>query len=501
MTVDEIIRAKQQIVEFKKEKIRRLARNGSFIAFIQYTKPDYELNWHHRELIKVLNQFIQKKIKRLMIFCPPRHGKSELVSRRLPAYLHGLYPNAELMVATYNADLAGDMTKDVQRIMDRKEYQEIFPNSKITPEGKVTKYKRTLEEHELLPIQDLNGKLTYLKGKYRAQGIGGSFSGRGADFIIIDDPIKNREDADSKVIREGVWKFYTSTLRSRQEGEGGILLTMTRWHEDDLAGKLLRQAQSNPDADQWVVVKLPAIKEDDEVSKYYIDNRLLGEALWPSKFNEKILNSTRAVNSRDWYALYQQVPTAESGNIFKKEWFKFYNSIPPKFDQMIQSWDFAVKDKSGNDYSVGQVWGRIGTNKYLLYQVRGHWPFPQACEKLLMVSKTYPNAYKKLIEAKANGPAVKQTVDRYVTGIVEVEPRGDKVARAHAVSPELESGHVWFPHQDIAPWINEFINELCAFPNGTNDDQVDAFTQAIDELRKPNAFVNPSAGHGSGIVF
>lgn len=487
---DESLKAHQLLVD--------KARDGGLLAFTLLTKPDYSTNWHHKALCKVLNKFIKKEIKRLIVQMPPRHGKSELVSRRLPALLHGLFPDDEIMVATYNSELAGDMTTDVQRIMDRKEYHEIFPNSRITPEGTLSKYARNASEHELLPRVSTDGTTHYYRGKYRAQGIGGSFSGRGADWILLDDPIKNRDDADSKTYRENVWKFYSSTLRTRLEGEGSILLTMTRWHVDDLCGKLLKLAKSDPLADQWTVVRFPAIKDDHE-NPY--DQRELGEALWRDKFNEKWLEGARAAGSRDWSALYQQRPTSEEGNIFKATWFKQYMVMPTKFDQIIQSWDFSVKDKHSSDFNVGTVWGRIGNDKYLIHMERGRWPFPTACQKLLDVSRQFKGAHKKLIEAKANGPAIKQTVDKYVTGIIEVEPRGDKVARANAVAPEVESGHVWLPHPQIAPWIHDFITEMCEFPHSQYDDIVDSATMALDELRKSYAVYAPYSGHGSGHIF
>lgn len=747
-----------------RDLLKAKARSGGLLAFTLYTKLDYQTNWHHKKLCKYLNLFIKGHIKRLMVFMPPRHGKSELVSRRLPALLHGLYPNAELMAATYNSELAGDMTTDIQRIMDRKEYHELFPRSRITPEGTLSKYARNATEHELLPIVN-DGIPIYFNGKYRAQGIGGSFSGRGANWILIDDPIKNRDDADSKTYRENVWKFYTSTLRTRLEGEGSILLTMcmtgdtfvlmadgtknpirdlkvgdeiatydngkiststiknwkcqgpdsvfriktssgifvkanerhpflvcrngalewvrlrdlrvndkmmragvsgsvnlvphldvenrqsvraivsptiikldghqgldlhpliqnhgeqqnfaidteltnksttqcspikaeiaqsveppplsestcqsigreysaltttiiqgkfadsfamnailssstvtpkkscsellntyeftldeiveiseagiedvfdiqvnrtenfianglvshnTRWHEDDLAGRLLKLAKSDPEADQWIVVKFPAIKDDVDNPD---DPRQISDALWPDKFNEQWLMGARKAGSRDWSALYQQKPTSEDGNIFKAGWFRYYKVVPQRFDQIIQSWDFAVKDKTGSDYNVGTVWGRLGAHKYLLHMERGRWSFPAACQKVIDVSRMFPSGYKKLIEGKANGPAVKQTLDRQVSGIVEVEPRGDKIARANAVSPEVESGNVWLPEPQIAPWIHDYVSEMCEFPNSTHDDIVDSTTMALDELRKANTLYMPTAGHGSGTIF
>ena len=483
-----------------KEKLYRIrAQEGSILHYTKYTFPGYQVNWHHRLLAKYLDQFIQKKIKRLMIFMPPRHGKSELTSRRLPSLLHGLYPNDEIIGASYNNDLAGDMTVDIQRILERKEFKDIFPEVRITPDGSKTSYTRSRNEHEIIPYQDPEDKLWKMfQGSYKSSGVGGSFTGRGANWILLDDLIKNREDADSFAYREKLWKWYQSTIRSRLEGEGSILLTMTRWHDDDIAGRLLALAESDPDADQWTVLTLPAICENFDNPE---DPRMIGEPLWPSKFDEKALSATKASSgSREWSALYQQSPMTDGGNIVKEEWIKYYTELPKRFDSIIQSWDFATKDKATSDFTVGQVWGRIGVDKYLIASKRGRFDFPTACQKLLDLTAENPKAHKKLVESKANGPAVVQTLKSKVTGLVEVEPRGDKTARLHAVSPEFESGKVFIPSPEWQPWVKEFVRELLMFPNGSNDDQVDTATQALDELRKAGPLYLPISGH-SGTLY
>jgi predicted phage terminase large subunit-like protein len=474
------------------------ARAGGIKAFVSLTFPEYEWSWHHVLTCHYLNKFIKGEIKRLMIFEPPRHGKSELTSRRLPALIHGLYPHDEILAVSYNSELASDMTVDVQRIMDTEVFRHIFPHAQITPEGKASKYKRTRNEHELHPWK-VDGKVFPMLGSYRSAGVGGSFTGRGGNWVLIDDPVKNAADADSPSFRDGMEKFYTSTIRTRLEKDARILITMTRWRNDDLAGRLLKLAESNPDADQWTVVSLPAIKEDR--SNPY-DPREIGDPLWPGKFDRAAMLATQAsVGSRDWASLYQQRPNVEGGNIIQSSWIRYYKVLPPRFDQVIQSWDFAVKDKTSSDYTVGQVWGRIGTDKYLLDEVRGRWSFPMACEEVIKLSQKWKDAHKKLIEAKANGPAVVQTLRQRITGLVEVEPRGDKVSRAYAVAPEYESGHVYYPLEEIAPWMPQHRDEVCNFPRDKNDDRVDAETQALDHLRKPVTFRAPIGGHGSGQVF
>lgn len=484
----------QQLALAKRELLDKKARAGDLRAFTKATFPEYEINWHHEIFFNYLNAFIQKKIRRLMVFVPPRHGKSELTSRRLPALWHGLYPNDELMAVSYNNNLASDMTKDVQRIMDTDAYKRIFPMVKIPPNGSKTGYSRNANEHEIMPFQHPDKLYTWYTGSYKSAGVGGSFTGKGANACFIDDPVKNRQDADSASYREMMFKFYASTIRTRLEGEGSILITQTRWHESDLSGKLLQLAKSDPESDQWVVLSLPAIKEEEG---HPDDHRMIGEPLWPSKFSLKNMLATKAsVGTREWAALYQQTPRIDGGNIIKQEHMRFYKVLPDKFDEVIQSWDFASKDKSNSDYVVGTVWGRIGMNRYLLAMVRGRFSFPVSVQKVIDVSNEFPKAYKKLFEAKANGPAVEQTLRNSMQGIVMIEPRGDKVARLNAVAPMFESGHVWVPDESIAPWINVWIDEHLSFPFGTNDDIVDTTSQALDYLRHTGPIRAPISGHG-----
>lgn len=503
------------------------ARRGGLLSFTLETKPDYEVNWHHNLTTNYLNRFIKKEIKRLIILEPPRYGKSELSSRRLPALLHGIYPNDEILAASYNGDLAADMTIDVQRIMDMESYQRIFPMSRITPANSKSNYARSSVEHELIPMED-NGKLWIPKigsdkkpiefdrskgfiiprGSYRASGVGGSFTGRGGNWLLLDDPIKNRQDADSKAFRDVLWDWYRSTMRTRLEKDASVCITLTTWHEDDLIHRLLKLARTDSDADQWQVLRLPAIKEGEDswFKKFHlvpnVDIRKEGDALWPDKFSLADLRATKpSVGTREWTALYQQRPTPEGGNLVQGAWLKRYKVPPTQFDQIIISCDMASKDKTSSDYYVYQAWGRKHADRYLLYQLRGRWPFPEACRKLVELAKMYPKAGRKIIEAKANGPAVAQTLRSKMTGIIEREPDGDKVARLNAVTPEMESSNVWIPDEDENPWVHDFIDEMTSFPNGANDDQVDAASQALVELRKGGPIYAPTAGHGSGQIY
>lgn len=492
LSFDELNELEKLANEIKKDNARK-----NILDFTTYTKPDYEVNWHHEVISKYLDKFVRKEIKRLIILAPPRHGKSELASRRLPAFIHGVDPNAEVVGVTYNDELASDMQIDAQRIIDSKEYRELFPKTQITPEGARSKYARNANEYEILPSIE-GEEIMRHEGSLRSVGVGGSLTGRGADFILIDDIIKNRADADSKVFRDMVYKFYTSTVRTRLEQNGAILIMITRWSHDDLAGRLLDLAKVLPEADQWTVVSLPAEKTDDD---QIYDPREPGEFLWPSKYSKAEYASTKAsLGSRDWSALYQQSPTVDGGNIIKREWLKLYKVLPLKFDQVIQSWDLAFKDKSSSDFSVCTIWGRIGADVYLIHEERGRWDFPTMQKKLLEITKKFPLTYRKLVEDKANGSALMQSLNKVVTGMVPVNPTQDKVARVNAVAPMFESGNIYVPDPLVCSWIDATLNEWCEFPNGAHDDRVDTMSQALSDLRRANVVSMPIAGH-SGVIY
>ncbi|WP_373896371.1 phage terminase large subunit [Virgibacillus sp. CBA3643] len=471
--------------EIQTEKARR-----KLIDFTKYTMPDYDVSWHHENLAEALDRLANKEIKRLMVFMPPRHGKSELVSRRFPAYILGKNPNAQIISTSYSADLASSMNRDVQRIIESPEYEKLFPNTKIPGVNVQSQtgstYVRNANNFEVVDY----------KGTYKSAGVGGGITGRGADYAIIDDPVKNRKDAESPTFRENTFNWFSSTLYTRLEKDACILITLTRWHEDDLAGKLLTQAENDPEAEQWEVIRYPAIYDENIKSKDETDPREAGQPLWEGKFDAKALKTIKStVGSYEWSALYQQVPTPPSGGIIKRDHFNYYNKAPTDFDEILQSWDFTFKDSKGSDYVVGQVWGRKEADKYLLDQVRGQFSFTQSIKSVKSLSAKWPKARAKLIEDKANGPAVISTLKNKISGLIPIEPVGSKEERAHAVSPQFEAGNVYVPDPSIAPWVHDYIEELVSFPNGLNDDQMDGTTQALIrfENHKPKPKVKARA--------
>lgn len=431
------------------------------------------MNWHHRKIGDVLDRFVKKEIKRVMLFTPPRHGKSELVSRRLPAFIHGVNPDARIIGTSYSASLAGAMSRDVQRIIDSPSYYELFPDTTLigSPFTSVTRgYSRTGEQYEVVGHA----------GTYKSAGVGGAITGFGGDYLIVDDPVKNRAEAESPTFRDRVFDWFTSTLYTRLEKDGCILITLTRWHEDDLAGRLLKLAEEDPKADQWYVINFPAVF--DERLKFIDPNdpRKHGEALWPDKYDEEQLSTIKAtIGGYEWSALYQQSPSPPAGAIFQRDWFQFYREAPKGFDEVIQSWDCTFKDTKDTDYVVGQVWGKKGADYYLLDQVRGQLSFTNTIKAILTMSAKWPMAIGKLIEDKANGPAIINVLRGQVSGLNPINPLGSKVERAYAVTPLFRAGNVYLPHPSIAPWVHDYVEELASFPNGLNDDQVDSTSQGL----------------------
>lgn len=461
--------------ELAESELLKEARS-SILAFTRFTKPDYEINWHHRLLCAYLDKFARGEIKRLLVSMPPRHGKSELVSRRLPAFIFGINPHAQIISASYGSDLSSRLNRDVQRIIDNPNYQELFPHVKLNSSN-----VRTVAQGTYLRNNDIF-EIVGHRGVYRSSGVGGGITGMGADFAIIDDPIKNQEEADSVTYRERVWEWYVSTLYTRLEKEGSVLLTMTRWHQDDLAGRLLALAKANKDADQWVVLELPAIC-DDQLNE--LDPRELGQALWENKYNVQRLAKMRASSgARVWSALYQQRPSPDGGTLIKREWMqKFYKELPADISQSIQSWDLTFTEGPNTDFVVGQVWGKRGAERWLYpIQFRARIGFNGQIVAMETMTATYPNAKAKIVEKSANAYALQQVLEKKVSGIILVKPMGSKIARVEAITPQWEAGNVWLPHPSIAPWIGDFIEECAAFPYGKNDDQVDTMSQALYRL-------------------
>lgn len=450
-------------VDLFDEEVRREIARRSLHEFIQYINPEYITSHFSETVCASLDNFLIEMMagKRpiLILGAPPQHGKSDIVSRYLPAYFFGKYPDMRVAGLSYGKDLASDMNRDVQRIMMSEEYKALFPESCLNAKRVVTveiEAKRNSETFEIV------GR----KGAYISQGIGGPLTGKKVDLGIIDDPIKNAKEALSPVTKKATWNWYISTFKTRLSKNSGEIIMATRWATDDLSGRVIDSS------DKAKVLAFPAINERGEAlvpELHPIDSLLEKKALFGDYF---------------WSAMYQQKPKPGDGQIFHEEFAQYYlpKDLPDTFDEVIHSWDMTFKDSDGTDYVVGQVWGKKGANAYLLYQIRKRMSFTETLKAVKLLVEKYPQARRKLVEDKANGPAVIDTLKTTVSGLVPIEPDGSKIARAHACTAEWEAGNVWLPHKDIAPWVTETVEEITTFPFAGHDDTVDAMTQALRYL-------------------
>jgi len=445
----------------------------NFRDFIEFTMPTYQFNWHHEIIIERLNRLMTEKNKRVMIWTAPRHGKSELVSRRFPAFYLGRNPDARVIGCSYNASLAATFNRDVQRIMEEQIYNDIFPDtllpnaefSKSHPDN--NKYKRTTSMFEIV------GRNGYLL----SPGVGGTITGLGADLFIIDDPVKNEEEAMSETMRDSVFAWYNSTAYTRLEGGANILICQTRWHKGDLSGKLIEEMEYG--GEKWEVINLPAIATEQ---KHELDIREKGQALWEGKYDLARLEVIkRQVGSRVWSSLYQQSPVIEGGNIVKEDWFRYYTKLP--FDvtrwreaYLVQSWDLSFK-ATGKSYVVGVVIGRYKADYYLIDIYRKKADIVETMRAIKKMAEDYPACKCILIESKANGPAVIDLLKKQVSRIIPVEATASKDERLHAIAPIIEAGNFYLPANHIL--TKEIVNELTSFPSGDFDDICDAISQGL----------------------
>ena len=464
MTLEEV---KAEIIRRAENELKIREARNNLLSFISVTYKDYKIGWVHQEICQTLDNFLKDLIDgkrpRLIITMPPRSGKSEIVSRRFPAYFLGKYPNLSIISVSYSASLAEDFSRDVQRIIDSDEYKKIFPNTKLS-DKKDKNYKRTSDFFEIVDH----------KGVYCSAGVGGSITGKGCDILIIDDPIKNRQEANSETVRKKIYDWYSSTAYTRLSPIGGVIMMCTRWHLDDLIGKVLSDKNQKP----FHVISYPAIAEHDE------PHRKQGEALHPERFSLEILNEIKStLSTADWLSLYQQKPVPEGGAIFETSKIRYYDesSEPKRFDQIVGSWDMTFKENKTSDFVVGQLWGRKGADFYLLDMVRDRMDFVKTLKVFINFANKHKNCNCWLVEDKANGTAIISTLKKHISGIIPITPKESKQERAYAITPYLEAGNIFFPkNQNFTKDLEE---EMLQFPAGAHDDTVDSMTQALNYFR------------------
>ena len=423
-------------------------------AYAAAMYPRFELPRHIQILIQVLERVERGELDRVIICMPPRHGKSMTTSQLFPAWYLGRNPAKSIIASSYGAELANDFGRRVRGFVVDDLHRAIFPDCRVVDDSNaVHRFGLTAG------------------GNYYAVGAGGPITGRGADLLLIDDPIKSREDANSAAVRRSLQSWYQDVAYTRLQPGGAIVLIQTRWHEDDLAGWLLREHAS----EGWKVISLPALAEQNE------GWRNEGDALWSEKFPIETLARIReAIGSSAWASLYQQRPTTSAGAVFRKDWWRTCTTTAECY-RVVLSLDCAFKTGKENDYSVVAVVGEAKDGFYIRHVSRGRWEFPELRRQAEALAEIWrPN--NVLIEDAASGQSLIQALKAETRlPILPVKPMGDKVSRAHAVSPLVESGRVFLPAE--APWLADFVDEMTSFPAAPHDDQVDAITQALNYLR------------------
>jgi predicted phage terminase large subunit-like protein len=445
------------------------------VSYAAYQWPGYRDAPHHRLIARHLEAVERGEITRLMITMPPRHGKSMLASEFFPAWYLGRNPDHYVATATYAQELADDFGRKVKNQIEDAAFQAIFPGVGLADDSKSAKR---------FHVEGWEGGYEYglsQRGAFYAVGVGGPLTGRGAHLLLIDDPVKNREEADSEITRKKTKDWYTSTAYTRMMPGGRIVIIQTRWHEDDLSGWLLADHAH----EGWVTLNLPAI--DDE-----------GQALWPEQYDIAALKRIKlAIGARDWSALYQQRPTPEEGDYFKAEWFKPVAKLPdPKTLRVYGGSDYAVTG-DGGDYTVHIVVGIDPEDRIYILDL---WRKQASSDKWVesfcdLVIEHKPIGWAEetgQINAGVGPFLTKEQRRRNAWCVRELFPtRGDKAVRAQSIRGRAAAAGIYY--QADAPWWADLRSELLSFPAGKHDDQVDALGlvgQLLDKMvvgQKPEA--------------
>lgn len=421
------------------------------------TENKYRVPAHIAFMNKVLMDLAARRITRLIVNMPPRHGKSELISKYFPFWYMGNFPDDRLILTSYNDDKAAEWGMVVRDFI--KEYGKEMFNLELHQSSQAT--KKFDFKHSL--------------GGFQTAGVTGSITGKGADVLIIDDPIKDAETALSPTRRNKIWEWYRGTAYTRLSPKGVIVIVMTRWHHDDLVGKILRES-----GEDWTVLDFPAIATSEDVL-----GRKEGDALWPKQYSRKKLETIKREIGGYWFSSeYQQQPIANEHVVFNPEWWGSYEGETDR-NLVYQVWDTAFKEGEQNDYSVCTTFA-INPNYIDIVNVwRGKLTYPKLKAKVIELHKTY-KANKVFVEDSASGQALIPDIKQSGLGIsIAPVESGNKLVRAHSVSTIVEQGYVRLPKD--AHWKTAFINELAQFPAAPHDDQVDSFTLNIkyfEKLRK-----------------
>lgn len=445
------------------------ACQNDFLTFVKTVWPEFIAGRHHRIIAEKLERVARGELKRVIINMAPRHTKSEFASFLFPAWMMGRNPKMKIIQATHTTELAVNFGRKTKNLIDSDEYKTIFPDVKLAADSKAS------------------GRWdTSAGGMYYAVGVGSNLAGRGGDLVIIDDP-HSEQTAMSANGFEDAWDWYTGGPRQRLQPGGSIVLVQTRWSEKDMTGQLIKQMGKDPKADQWEVIELPAIFDDET-------------PCWPEFWSLEDLSAVRAsIPPSKWNAQYQQNPTGEENAIIPREWWnKWEGKTVPQLQYVIQSYDTAFSKRETADFSAITTWGVFypiegeGPHLILLDSKKGRWDFPEL-KQLAFDQWKFWDPDTVIVEAKASGLPLTHELRNVGIPVVNFTPSkgNDKLTRVHSVSPLFEAGMVWAPDE---PFADELIEEVAAFPNGEYDDLVDSMTQALMRYRQGNFIQLPTDG-------
>jgi predicted phage terminase large subunit-like protein len=452
--------------ELEERKSVQAAQND-FLAFIAAIDRTYKFGTHLKRLGNLLMDVEQNVKNRIAVSMAPRMGKSQMISIYYPAWYLGRHPDHKVIVASHTADLAVVMARKVRNLIQSPEYARIFPNTKIASDAKAAAQWNTTQG-----------------GEYFAIGVGGALAGRGAHLIIADDPLSEQDiKAGNTNSLDNAYEWFSAGLRTRLMPDGKICVLHTRWHQRDLIGRLLKDSAMNEGGDSYEAFEFPAILNEGTENE---------KSIWPEQWTLESLQQTRASMHHimwQWYAQYQQNPTAAEAAIIKRDWIKWWTrENPPPIDFMVQAFDTALTTKDRSDFSVCHTWGTFtneddGTqNVILLNKVKGKYEFPEL-KKMAHEQYAEWEPDSVIVEAKASGQPLIDEMRRSGIFVQDFSPgKGqDKIARLNAVADMFASGHVWFPE---TAWASQTVEEILAFPAGEHDDEVDTMTLALQRIRK-----------------
>lgn len=402
--------------------------------------PEFKPGRHHKLIAEKLEAVNRGEIKRLCVTMAPRHGKSKLASELFPSFYLGHHPTHRILSLSYGQDLADVFGRSVRNYIKSPTFGALFPDCKLSPDSS------SIKRFNVSP-----------GGGYAAIGVGGATTGRGANLLILDDLVKDRQQADSPAYRETLIDWYKSVARTRLQPDGAIVLVQTRWGTTDFVQWLLDETGH----EGWETISLPAIALDNDPL-----GRKPGEPLWTEAYNLDALSEIRAtLGSRDWWALYQQQPISDADVIFESRYLQFYRELP-KHLELYQSWDLTFGGMGeGSSWVVGQVWGISGKDRYLVAMDREQRGFSSTLAAIESMRDRYPGTRKIYIENKAMGSAVIETLQRkYHSAIAPITPVTSKEQRAYEVLPHFERGEVYLPDPKLYPWVKPLLNEIELFP-------------------------------------